>query len=351
MDESSSEYMKIRRYVMTLIYRFNGKSVLLPSIQELADRFHVSRPTVSRAMKTLTTEEFVIGRRGIGSFTNPAKCYVSAGKPLPIIGILMGDGRWIHFEQYLGHMLSEAIAQIVDMPAVMHMITLGGNEEESIQRELENENPDALFAYGGASKTVRALEVLAKKGLPIVIVNSEEHSDLLSEVRIDYEQWGYECGKKLLEHGCRHVVIYPCAPAWNMPVEGIRKAYAERGIPLNENLFLKHPHTAISELKQILSYGVPVDAVCNLLTSRTDLSDILKQEMKHRTNCLIVQSTMAGTIPEEFPSLRYEVPFRKVIREAIQLLRRKMENPNGKMEKIRVPIVWETKKMEKERGF
>ena len=70
-DSSISEYMKIRRYMMNVIYRANGQSVQVPTILELSRKFGVSRPTVSKAMKALTEEGYIIGKRGIGSFTNP----------------------------------------------------------------------------------------------------------------------------------------------------------------------------------------------------------------------------------------------------------------------------------------
>ena len=72
-DVGISEYMRIRRYVMNLILRADGKAAQIPTIQELSEKFGVSRPTVSKAMKELTSEGYIIGKRGIGTFTNPAK--------------------------------------------------------------------------------------------------------------------------------------------------------------------------------------------------------------------------------------------------------------------------------------
>ena len=62
----TSEYMKIRRYVMNLILRAGKDPVQIPTINELSEKFSVSRPMVSKAMKELTSEGYIIGRRGIG---------------------------------------------------------------------------------------------------------------------------------------------------------------------------------------------------------------------------------------------------------------------------------------------
>lgn len=69
----TSEYMKIRRYVMNLILRAGKDPVQIPTINELSEKFGVSRPTVSKVMKELTSEGYIIGRRGIGSSPIPPK--------------------------------------------------------------------------------------------------------------------------------------------------------------------------------------------------------------------------------------------------------------------------------------
>ena len=101
-----SEYIQIRRYVLTLIQKAGGKAVPLPSIQELAEQFQVSRPTVSRAMKALTDEGYVIGKRGIGSFTNPAKTFICFNN-MPTVGLILRDGKCIHFDKFFASRYNE----------------------------------------------------------------------------------------------------------------------------------------------------------------------------------------------------------------------------------------------------
>ena len=84
---SVSGYIRIRRYILTLVQKGGGRAQPLPSIRELSKQFHVSTPTVSRAMKELTAEGLVIGKRGIGAFANPAKAAVWL-QGQPTVGIL-----------------------------------------------------------------------------------------------------------------------------------------------------------------------------------------------------------------------------------------------------------------------
>ena len=89
-----AEYQKIRRYVMNLILRSGGKSVQIPTIQELSEKFGVSRTTVSKAMKVLT-EGLRYSRHAIlrevveNEFAGEVpgeKCEAFTQKLLPLVG-------------------------------------------------------------------------------------------------------------------------------------------------------------------------------------------------------------------------------------------------------------------------
>jgi len=126
-DIGTSEYMRIRRYVMNLILRADGEAAQIPTIQELSAKFGVSRPTVSKAMKELTSEGYIIGKRGIGTFTNPAKrAMVAIGKKIPVVGIMISDGLNVHLDKYIGCALAEILKQVVFVPA----IAMIGNEND-----------------------------------------------------------------------------------------------------------------------------------------------------------------------------------------------------------------------------
>ncbi|MDD3154866.1 MAG: winged helix-turn-helix domain-containing protein, partial [Victivallaceae bacterium] len=73
MQEKSSvfRHLQIRHFIVRLIEQHPGESVYVPSIAELAKMFSTSRPTVSKAMKSLRDDGLVVGRRGVGVFTVP----------------------------------------------------------------------------------------------------------------------------------------------------------------------------------------------------------------------------------------------------------------------------------------
>lgn len=146
----TSEYMKIRRYVMNLILRAGKDPVQIPTINELSEKFSVSRPTVSKAMKELTSEGYIIGRRGIGSFTNPAKIFpASFGRKQPLIGITLGNGLMVHLDKYYANILAELLKKIVAMPAITHIVSTGSSDKEQIICDIMNEQLDALVVVDG----------------------------------------------------------------------------------------------------------------------------------------------------------------------------------------------------------
>ena len=68
---SEAEYMKIRRYVLNMVTKAGEESIQLPTALELSKQFGVCRQTVGKALKQLAEDRFVIGKPGLGTFTNP----------------------------------------------------------------------------------------------------------------------------------------------------------------------------------------------------------------------------------------------------------------------------------------
>lgn len=333
-----AEYQKIRRYVMNLILRSGGKSVQIPTIQELSEKFGVSRTTVSKAMKELTAEGHIIGKRGIGSFTNPAKpSPIIFGKKLPVVGVMVGDGRNVHLDQYLGRALGALLKQLVAIPAVVHLVTVGTSDPDGVIREIQDEQLDALVCCG--SNTF--MKDLRRMDLPVVF--SFHPANLLpGSAFFDYEDWGYRCGKQLLKEGRKNIVFLYDMYEWNASYPGIRKAYAEAGVPLNENFFLKDYTTSLDELAKIIRYGIPVDAVCDTLLVNNEVVDllmILNPELAK--TCAIVHN--ADSLPQDagFHEICYKPQFDQLAAETADLVKLQLEKDERGMEAraITLPLI------------
>lgn len=339
-DASVTEYMKIRRYVVNQIYKAHGKSVQIPTILELAKQFGVSHATVSKAMKELTNEGFIIGKRGIGSFTNPRLSIPHGTRELPVIGILMGDGMGVHFDKYLAPILAQMLQQLVYLPATVHLLSLGSLDPNIIYREIVNEQLDGLLWESPTEKGIEVIRRLQKDGMPIVTLGRETEG--VPSALFDFEGWGEECAQQLLKEGRKHIVLLPDTPPWDRSFNRIRKIYRNAGIALNENLFLKDKFTCLNELKKVIAYGAPVDAVCNTLFAENEVNDILLEtDPSLKEKCCLVQSSIALPPHPGFHQIIYGLPFEILVEEGIRLMKKALAKDSSPVEcrKIKLPLI------------
>lgn len=337
-DSAIAEYMRIRRYVLTLIQKADGKSVPLPSILELSELFQVSRPTVSRAMKELTDEGYVIGRRGIGSFTNPAKNMQCLGKQ-PVIGLLTVDGMTVHFDRYFSQLFGNLIMEISSIPAIVHLLTLSSHKPDNIFQTIHGEQLDALVWDGMEKKNEPVRERLVESGLPVIVGSEGSDSFGGNSVRIGYRELGYECGKALVAEGRRHVVYLPAAGTWGCPLPEIVRAYQEAGIALNPNLFLKHPATCLEELRKLLAVGVPVDAVFNATYVQDEVYNLLKEfQIDLVDRCRLVENSLCVRNREESCGFTFDFPFREHAARVASLVQRALSGGTPTEREYVVPI-------------
>ena len=237
-----AEYMKIRRYVMTLILRAGTNSVRIPTVVELAKKFDVSRPTVSKAMKMLTEDGFIIARPSLGSFTNPARKIMQGSDALPVIGILENDGMLAHYFPYQAHRLSHILRELAAIPAIQHILNLSGHRKETILRELEGAGLDLLIWIHPSASQLPVIDELRKNGLKVIVCGCDD--DCPGNIAIDYEGAGYEIGRRLLAENRTRVLYFPQDKEKKVQLHGLLRAYREAGVELNPNLFLEEMSSA-----------------------------------------------------------------------------------------------------------
>lgn len=330
-----SEYMKIRRYVMNLILQAGKEPLQIPTNTELSAKFGVSRPTVSKAMKELTSEGYIIGRRGIGSFTNPAKIFPkSFGRRQPLIGILIGNGLAVHLDKYYCNILAELMKKIAAMPAIVHLISTGSTDRAQIISDIMNEKLDALVVIDGNA----FVGDLRKKGLKVV-TTAETHPVTPGSVPLDYDSWGYLCGRQLLKEGRRNIVFLQDEEPWNAAYNGFRRAFREAGSPLDEKLFLKDYRTALTELKNMVHYGVRIDAVVDTLWMNNEVTNVLMAENPELAkSCALVHNLCSEPQTAGFHEICYEIPYEKSAEETAALLRLQLAGSSDGMAIREIPM-------------
>ena len=168
--KDQQEILKIRHYVMNLIYRNSNASVPVESSRALENRFGVPRALVRKALEKLIQEGYLETRRGIGTFTCPMTWNrFSELLPVPpLIGILMGDGNnFFHRENEWA--LYTALGNAALKLGAVHKVVLSGISEEAIVKEIVESHINALL---WARRTVpdAIASGLKEAGIPLVLI-------------------------------------------------------------------------------------------------------------------------------------------------------------------------------------
>lgn len=341
-DSSVSEYMKIRQYVVGLILRTKGGSVQLPTLAELSEKFEVSAPTVCKALKTLSEDGYIVGKRGLGTFTNPNFRF-GFSSPLqktdPVVGILIGDGMHIHYGMYETRIFTRTMEYLTMLPALVRLVSLSSGDPEKIIKDIRNERLDALVWYNPSERCrSEVLPRFAEEKFPLVVTGTFLPG--IPSVDFDFEEASYRAGKMLIAENRRNVVFFPDVYPWTRESKGLRRAYQEAGIVLNENLFLKEIDTAHEKIREMLNYGVNVDAIFEHMPCLNELEYFLMElDPDFHKKCVIVAPGIA--MPPVTPIRRFQFvePFDDYGKTIAQMIRNSL---NGSSEapyvRLNIPI-------------
>ena len=339
MAESAqiAEYMKIRRYVLSLALKAKEKSVQIPTTVELSRKFGVSRQTVGKAMKELTRDGFIIGKPGIGSFTNPKRIETSqtpCGMKVPTIGIILSDGMLLHLDEYHAKNLSAALKILPEMPAFIRLLNLSSSDPEIILKDLENEQMDALLWIAPRQFHEPVIRELLSRGIPLVLHTGFAFPGAAT-VEFNFEQAGYDSAGMLIGEKRTGIVFLGDTPPWNGPVPGIRRAFHEAGIPLNEKLFLPRSRELLDQFRSLLNFGFPIQAVYNPVFLYTEIRDILRET---GVECSLIASQIVSAHDPEFRGIVFELDFEQIAREEMRSLQKQLAEPGTPPENVKVPV-------------
>lgn len=304
---------------------------------ELSRKFGVSRQTVGKAMKELTRDGFIIGKPGIGSFTNPKRIETSqtpCGMKVPTIGIILSDGMLLHLDEYHAKNLSAALKILPEMPAFIRLLNLSSSDPEIILKDLENEQMDALLWIAPRQFHEPVIRELLSRGIPLVLHTGFAFPGAAT-VEFDFEQAGYDSAGMLIGEKRTGIVFLGDTPPWNGPVPGIRRAFHEAGIPLNEKLFLPRSRELLDQFRSLLNFGFPIQAVYNPVFLYTEIRDILRET---GVECSLIASQIVSAHDPEFRGIVFELDFEQIAREEMRILQKQLAEPGTPPENVKVPV-------------
>lgn len=327
MQPDTADYMKIRRYVVSLMYRSGDSASRLPTVQELTERFRVSRPTVCKALRELREQGMISAKRGVGMFANVGVRVVE-GRRLPRVGLLVMDGMGVFLERYTGGIVGELIKQLVRVPVLVQQLSLGTTDFAFAQRDLLSEQLDALVWFGLRECSEARVEGLRQAGLPLIAV--QPRGDFSDAVQLDYPGWGYRCGQQLLVEKRHNVAFLQNRYPWNLPYEGVRRAFAEAGVRLAEDLYFEQSSQALEQIAALMRSGRRIDAIVNPLLSNNEVPELLREvDPDSVRSCAIVQCALSATNPYGYREICYDIPLETIAAKTVELVKRKLAGEAG----------------------
>ncbi len=230
----------------------------LPSEAQLVKRFHVSRPTVGRALLDLQEHGLIVRRAGSGTYVRKPGEAAVAPPALAQLGLVVPSLRNTEiFESICGELASLA--------RVHHYGFLWGNSAypPGPETEMSAQEAEALcaqwiecraagvffvpFEHRADSKPLneRLTAKLHKAGIPVVLIDRDigpfpERSGF-DLVGIDNFGGGYALATHLIKLGARHLAYVTCphtAQTVDARIAGARVAMLDHGIPIPRNFVL-----------------------------------------------------------------------------------------------------------------
>ena len=222
------ETLKIRHYVMGILYHAGNTSVQIMSSRELAAHFGIARSTVSLALKELVDDGFLIPKRGIGNFTNP-KMFFSSRKDTmpPLIGIVLESGRNFYVTESGWKSLRPTCDTVSREGYNLRCLQLSETDEDKVFEEIMHSQVDALIWIDNIALKESLMKRLADAGLPVICDNSGFSQ--VNTVVYDTDSACYEIGKELVERNVPAILYV--LPEWFVKhdLRMIKQAFRDAG--------------------------------------------------------------------------------------------------------------------------
>ncbi|MBS1368911.1 MAG: GntR family transcriptional regulator [Lentisphaeria bacterium] len=139
-----TEAVRVRHYIMNIIYRSGGHSVRVPSLRKLARELGIAVSTVQLAYDRMIEDGSLYSRQGLGTFTCENRNWEFG---VPLIGIKFRDG-----DQFLlGHgelrELEALTGEFSQQKCNVHFLSRSCRNAGEFQSEAESASLNGLITY------------------------------------------------------------------------------------------------------------------------------------------------------------------------------------------------------------
>ncbi len=285
----------IRQYAYDLGRKNPSVEAKLLSERDLCEIYDVSRTTVRKALEELVSEGYLVIRKGVGTFTNPAMfpAFKTPGSNLSI-GIVIGSGKNVLYTDYFWKIISAVGKVITDDFGSVRMIQLV-HDDERAAREVLALNLDGLVWIHPFQERINLIHQLQKSNLPVMCVGYNPEEPDLNNVVKDYYQIGYMVADCLIKRGHRDIIYIKSDGLWSedLSLQGFKKAFSDNKLQYNNKLILDNPGEISSDIQNMIRFGVNFSACFAFGTCVWDVISVLQENFgdNYMDKCEIVSNT------------------------------------------------------------
>ena len=258
------KYIKIKKDILSMIEN-NEIHVgdKIPSESELTEKYNVSRHTVRKALDSLREKDILDKRQGVGTF------YIGEVKTTNnLIGFIS-----ISVHDYIFSDIMKGIDEVLHDTGYQTMV---GNSKDNIEREKEiidnfvRKGIDGLIIEPAKSaykeNNLLKLKKIARRGIPVVILDSDFSASEFSYVIVDDKKGGKIAASYFIEKGHKRIAqIYKDShiPGKNR-LKGFKEEIKNSNIAFKEKYIKKYK---FSELETPGKFYEEIQQVVNELMS------------------------------------------------------------------------------------
>ena len=305
------ESVKIRHYIMNLIYRHPNEKMLIPGSNELAAMFGVGRATVTRVLKNLAEEGFLEGHRGIGTFTKIQNFIPVLGEMPPLVGLLAGDGKYFYYPYQVWSLMANSGLALTRNGCNVRTLSLTGPDEESLFAEISHQYLDGLVAVDMGPERAELIRRLHEEaGLKVILQVNGDLDASTSGIDcfcFDFRKAGVEIGRRLIAEGRSKLHFIFLNPVTTFLLEGINSAYAAAGKKVDVTTYTWKGPEVFREISERLRKDVPDALYAHGEHYRTIRKLLNESGIDPIEQCRLIAETHA--IHSEYQGLCIEIPF------------------------------------------
>ena len=336
-QNKTTESGKIRFYIMGLIYRYGNRSVQVPSSVELAERFGVARRTARLALEGLVREGWLIGRRGLGTFTNPARAFFPDSElSIPLVGLIYGKGDNFYYDTPACRMFSQMGLAAAEHGFNTRFLTRMCGDWAALFDEIRNSNLDGLLWASSEFPPPEMLGRIRELGVRVVTIDREVPG--FSGVLFSDDNALLDAGKLLAREGRRRVIRFDVRPELPETVrEGIVAGARAAGFEVEYSSAFFRQHEFRACFSETVAAERPDAVIVGWMEMPIAAGVLAEQGIDPVQECRVITMESSTGFPR-LPCARLDRPYGKAARAAVEELARLLNTPDAAPQIRRVDV-------------